>query len=82
MTAAVDSQIEILKSENVALSVIKNLHLTQDPEFIAPSGGLMGAIVGFISNPIAPIVGFISNPTGSSEPTIGILSSRGRLWAR
>ena len=29
--AAVDSQIEVLKSENVSLSVIKNLHLMQDP---------------------------------------------------
>ena len=53
MTAAVDSQVEVLKSENVAVSVIKNLHLMQNPEFIAPSGGLIGAIVGFISNPIA-----------------------------
>ena len=68
-TAAVDSQVEVLKSENVAVSVIKNLHLMQNPEFIAPSGGLMGAIVGFISNPIGPIAGFISNPAGSSEPT-------------
>jgi polysaccharide biosynthesis transport protein len=68
-TAAVDSQVEVLKSENIALSVIKNLHLMQDPEFNAPSGGLMGAIVGFISNPIGPIVNFIANRTGSSEPT-------------
>ena len=67
--AAVDSQIEVLKSENVALSVIKNLHLMQDPEFNASSGGLMGAIVGFIFNPIGPIVDLISNPTGSREPT-------------
>ena len=57
-TASVESQVEVLKSENVALSVIKDLHLTQDPEFIAPSGGLIGTIVGFISNPF-----------GSSEPT-------------
>ena len=34
-TASVDSQVEVLKSENVALSVIKDLHLTQDPEFVA-----------------------------------------------
>ena len=76
-TAAVDSQVEVLKSEKVALSVINNLHLLRDPEFMAPSGGLIGAIAGFISNPIVPIVGFISNatgssisnPTGSSEPT-------------
>ena len=57
-SASVLSQIEVLKSENVALSVIKDLHLTQDPEFIGSSGGLIGTIVGFISNPF-----------GSSEPT-------------
>jgi len=68
-TAAVDSQVEVLKSEKVALAVIKNLHLMQDREFIAPSGGFMGAIVDFISNPIGPIVGFISDSTGFSEPT-------------
>ncbi len=50
-SASVESQIEVLKSENVALSVIKELHLTQDPEFIGSSGGLIGAIVGFISDP-------------------------------
>src|SRR6516225_10914420 len=33
----IDSQIEILKSEHLALTIIKNLHLTQDPEFIAPA---------------------------------------------
>ena len=67
--AAVDSQVEVLKSENVALSVIKNLHLMQDHEFNAPSGGLIGAIVGFVFNPIGPIVSLIANRTGSSEPT-------------
>jgi succinoglycan biosynthesis transport protein ExoP len=50
-TASVESQVEVLKSENVALSVIKDLHLAQDPEFIAPSGGLIGTVIGFISNP-------------------------------
>ena len=32
----VDSQLEILKSESFALSVVKKLHLDQDPEFVAP----------------------------------------------
>ena len=49
-TASVESQVEVLTSENVALSVIKDLHLAQDPEFIGSSGGLIGTIVGFISN--------------------------------
>jgi polysaccharide biosynthesis transport protein len=57
-TASVESQIEVLKSENVALSVIKDLHLAEDPEFVSSSGGLIGTIVGFILNPF-----------GSSEPT-------------
>jgi succinoglycan biosynthesis transport protein ExoP len=37
----VDSQIEILKSENFALSIIKKLRLTEDPEFVEPSGALI-----------------------------------------
>ena len=63
--AAVDSQIELLKSKNIALSVVKNLHLMQDPEFTVHSSGLMGAIFGFIFD---PIVSLISARTGSSEP--------------
>jgi succinoglycan biosynthesis transport protein ExoP len=48
--AQVESQVEILKSENIASSVIKNLHLTEDPEFVAPGGGLFGAIIDAVSN--------------------------------
>ena len=37
-----ESQLEILKSENFALSIVKNLHLTQYPEFVAPKVSLIG----------------------------------------
>ena len=37
-----DSQVEILKSEKIALSVIRTLQLTKDPEFVGPAGGLVG----------------------------------------
>ena len=47
-TAQVESQVEVLKSENVAAAVIKNLHLTEDPEFVSGGGGLLGAIYQFI----------------------------------
>jgi polysaccharide biosynthesis transport protein len=47
-TAWIDSQVEILGSENVALSVIKNLHLTDDPEFTNPRLGLVSAITGYV----------------------------------
>jgi succinoglycan biosynthesis transport protein ExoP len=46
--AQVESQVEILKSENVASAVIKNLHLTEDPEFVAPGRGLIGTITAFV----------------------------------
>src|SRR5262249_13082268 len=49
-TAQVESQVEILKSENVASSVIKSLHLTDDPEFVGTGGGLIGTLFGAISN--------------------------------
>lgn len=39
-SASVESQIEILKSEKVALSVIKTLHLIEDLEFSGSRSGL------------------------------------------
>jgi succinoglycan biosynthesis transport protein ExoP len=46
-TAQVESQIEVLKSENVTSSVIKNLHLNEDLEFVGSGGGLLGTIFNF-----------------------------------
>jgi polysaccharide biosynthesis transport protein len=48
--AMTETQVEILKSENISLSVIKDLHLTDDPEFVGPGGGLVGAVFGMISS--------------------------------
>jgi succinoglycan biosynthesis transport protein ExoP len=47
-SSAVDTQIEILNSENVALSVIKDLHLNEDPEFISPRAGFLGTIANLV----------------------------------
>lgn len=43
--SGVESQVEILKSESVALSVIRDLKLVDDPEFNS-GGGLIQAILG------------------------------------
>ncbi|TPQ30226.1 exopolysaccharide biosynthesis protein [Bradyrhizobium guangdongense] len=64
----VDTQIEILKSENVALSVIKDLHLLDDKEFMAPAAGLVGTLVGAISGLF-----------GSDEPASESALTRGAL---
>ena len=49
-TVQVESQVGILKSENIASAVIKKLNLTKDPEFITPEGGLLRTIFGFDFN--------------------------------
>ena len=48
-TAAVATQVEILMSENVSLAVIKDLKLTEDPEFVGHGAGLIGALFHLIS---------------------------------
>lgn len=49
-SATVETQVEILKSENISLAVIRDLHLIEDPEFSGSGGGVLGAIVDFVGN--------------------------------
>jgi capsular exopolysaccharide synthesis family protein len=46
----VESQVEILKSDNIALAVIKKLNLAEDPEFIDGNGGLIGMVLSAIKD--------------------------------
>lgn len=46
----VESQAEILRSENIALAVIRDLKLLEDPDFAAPTG--IGSWVGSLLNKI------------------------------
>ena len=48
-SSAVESQVEILKSENVALAVIRDLKLADDPEFVGSRTGAAGAVLDFVS---------------------------------
>jgi uncharacterized protein involved in exopolysaccharide biosynthesis len=45
--AVVDSQIETIKSEKIAIAVINKLHLTQDPEF--SENGILGQLLSAVS---------------------------------
>lgn len=44
-SATVETQVEILKSENISLAVIRDLHLIEDPEFTGSGGGLLGSVI-------------------------------------
>src|SRR5262245_24591632 len=48
-TAQVETQVEVLKSDNIGLSVIKDQHLVEDDEFMKSDGGLFGAVFALIS---------------------------------
>jgi succinoglycan biosynthesis transport protein ExoP len=41
-SAAIESQLQILQSEAIARSVINNLHLADDPEFVGSTGSFFG----------------------------------------
>ena len=52
--AIIDSQIEGFKSDNFALSVVRNLHLAQDPEFVGSNQGPIGSAIDQLLHPFAP----------------------------
>ncbi len=45
---AIDSQVEVLKSEKIALSVVSALNLTHDPEFMGGRGTLIAQAFGLL----------------------------------
>ena len=50
----VETQVQILRSENISLSVIKDMRLTDDPEFVGSGGGLIGTILSSVSGLLGP----------------------------
>jgi succinoglycan biosynthesis transport protein ExoP len=48
-TAHVETQVEILRSENIGLSVVKELKLADDPEFIGGRWGLISGILEYFA---------------------------------
>ena len=53
--ATIESQVEILRSETIALAVIKKLNLLDDPEFVGGGGGLIGVVLSGVMGLLAPI---------------------------
>ena len=48
-TAQVETQVEVLKSENIGLAVIKDMHLSDDPEFVGSGGGFIGTVFSLLT---------------------------------
>jgi len=47
-TGYVDSQVEVINSDDLILSVVRRLRLTEDPEFNGSKQGLLGSMIGKI----------------------------------
>ena len=47
-SAMVESQVEVLKSENIARAVVKENHLTEDPDIVGPGNDLWGTVTAAI----------------------------------
>ncbi|HLH94743.1 MAG TPA: polysaccharide biosynthesis tyrosine autokinase [Xanthobacteraceae bacterium] len=44
----VETQVEVLKSEKIALAVINDQNLTEDPEFLRAEKGVFGRVLGYL----------------------------------
>jgi succinoglycan biosynthesis transport protein ExoP len=80
-SASVDTQIQIIKSDNVALSVVRDLHLNEDPEFISPKAGLIGTVIGFVSNQLTNFISLFLPANIPSEPTPELQIMQGAVGA-
>jgi succinoglycan biosynthesis transport protein ExoP len=79
--ASVDSQVEILQSENVARAVIKELHLTEDPEFMSPRVDLVSAIKGIPSAITASISSLFASSEGQPSEYDPTQAAIARLYS-
>jgi succinoglycan biosynthesis transport protein ExoP len=52
--STVQTQVEVLKSDNISLAVIRKLRLTEDPEFVGPGKGIISRVLGFVLGPGKP----------------------------
>ena len=60
-TGYVDSQVEVINSDDLILSVVRRLHLTEDPEFNGSNPGLLrpslGKVMSLFDSGEPPIAG-------------------------
>jgi len=69
-TAAVESQVELLKSQNIALAVVKANHLTENPDFVGSGKGLWGTITGAVFGAPPPEVSSEAELTGRAAGAV------------
>lgn len=74
-SGTVDSQVELLKSDSIALAVIKKLNLTEDREFVGPGEGLIGTVLSSVMGLFASSGGPVSE-FALEHRALGVFQSR------
>src|SRR5271169_3811603 len=67
-----DSEVEVLRSDNIALAVVKDLKLTDDPEFVDTKPGLFSTVFG----------GIFRGPSEDVRKRIAVKVLQGNLTTR
>jgi polysaccharide biosynthesis transport protein len=76
-STTIDTQLELLRSENIALAVVRDLHLAEVPEFSRPRQGFLHTILGLFTSVFS--TDFSSDPPSLEQLTrtaLGTLESR------
>jgi polysaccharide biosynthesis transport protein len=71
-TGAIDSQVEILKSDKIALAVVSALKLTQDPEFIGTRGSILGEAFSLFRSMFSVGGWFASQPSADADVRVDL----------
>jgi capsular exopolysaccharide synthesis family protein len=66
-SAFIDSQVEVLKSENLAKTVVRNLNLLSDPEFAPATDDVLLSIRGFVQGIANAILGAETVPAEQDQ---------------
>jgi succinoglycan biosynthesis transport protein ExoP len=74
-TGAIDSQVEVLKSEKIALSVISALNLTSDAEFLGARGTLIGQALDLLRSAFDFSGWFVTREKSNAEEDAGLKRS-------
>src|SRR5260370_2733786 len=73
----VASQVEVLKSENIARAVVKENHLTEDPNIVGPGNDLLGTLTAAIFGAPPPEVRSDTRLTKRAiETVIGVITAK------
>jgi succinoglycan biosynthesis transport protein ExoP len=83
-SATVDTQIEIIQSDDIALSVIKALKLDQDPAFLADRGNLVATVTAKLMSGVRKVLAkFLeSTPRSLSAESLALDNFHRRLNVR